>query len=188
MFFASKKIKPIIQTESSFNKMDSSNAKVSQLVNLLNPSLGIKDYTAKFLSLIAREKEILQAVFLLVCRESSEPTLRFLSGYACMNMDEANEERFLMGEGLPGQVAMDRQLMNLKSVPDGYLKIKTGLGEAKANSLLIFPVEYDDKLIGVIELASFHEFTHEDENYFLTLSRTIAPKLMDMVQMETLNN
>lgn len=142
-----------------------------------NPGCDINDFAQKVLSQIAKEKEILQGIFLRMVTEENIQKLKFLSGYACVKL-ENEEHEFLLGEGLPGQVAKEGKLLNLKAVPEGYIKIRTGLGEASPNSLIIFPVKIENKVLGVIELASFHEFTTEDEVFFSSLSELIAGQMI----------
>ncbi len=141
----------------------------------------VREFSQKVLSQIAKEKEILQGVFLINTVENDISKLKYLSGYACIGID-TDEHQFLPGEGLPGQVAKEGKILNLKNVPEGYIKIRTGLGEASPNSLIIIPINYENQLFGVLELASFHEFTLADEKFFYSLSELIG------FQMKELNN
>jgi transcriptional regulator with GAF, ATPase, and Fis domain len=142
-----------------------------------NPGSDLMEFAQKVLSQIAREKEIIQGVFLMLVNEENVQKLRFLSGYACMKL-ENEEHEFLLGEGLPGQVAKEGKILILKDVPQGYITIRTGLGQASPNSLIIFPVKSENKILGVIELASFHEFTSADEEFFTSLSELIAGQMI----------
>ncbi len=136
------------------------------------------------LSKIAGEKEILQGLFLIY---DGKGALTCLAGYA-YNKETTSDLTFELGEGLPGQVARDRKLINLKNVPNGYIIIKTGLGQASPDSLIIFPVCHRDTLLGVIELASFHRFTAEDEEFFTLLSEKAAEEMMRITKKEEKKN
>jgi len=63
-----------------------------------------------------------------------------------------------LGEGLVGQCAQDRKTRYFKNLPQDYFKVSSGLGALKPKSLLIVPIEYEDKLCGLFELASLTEF------------------------------
>jgi len=137
----------------------------------------LSEFGQKVLSHIAKEKEILQGVFLRCEVDGGVEKLKFLAGYACIKL-ETEEHEFLIGEGLPGQVAKEGKILNLKAVPEGYITVRTGLGQASPNSLIIFPVKTGDRILGVIELASFHEFTEEDEKFFSTLADLIVDQML----------
>jgi len=143
-------------------------------------------YGQNVLSHIAKEKEILQGV-IYVFDESEKPaSLKFLSGYACNN--EFNKEMsFEPGEGLPGQVFSDKKMLNLKDFPEGYIKIKTGLVEASPTSLLFIPLFNSELSLGIIEIASFHKFTTEDEVFFTEISKTIFKDLLNIKQNSILD-
>lgn len=102
--------------------------------------------------------------------------LKFLSGFATPDPDN-NTDLLEFGEGFPGQVAKDGTLMNISDIPEGYLTIESGLGKSSPVSLLIFPVKDKEKVIAVIELASFHKFSTADENYFTAISHSICDKI-----------
>lgn len=72
-------------------------------------------------------------------------------------------ERYIQkGEGLTGQVWRDGQSILLTEVPEEYVEISSGLGGQRPKSVLIVPIQFNDLVQGVIELASFHVFApHE---------------------------
>src|SRR5699024_3134182 len=57
------------------------------------------------------------------------------------------------GERLVGQAAASRRMIRLDDVPEGYLTIRTGLGEATPADLAIMPIQFDGEQLGVIEFA-----------------------------------
>ncbi|MGO4702345.1 response regulator [Dyella sp. 2RAB6] len=63
------------------------------------------------------------------------------------------------GEGLVGQCALERQAIVLQDVPDDYVRIHSGTGEAPPRSIAVLPLLLRDKLLGVLELASFQHLT-----------------------------
>jgi len=132
------------------------------------------------LSLIAKELEIIQGIFLLSDLKKEQPGLHFLAGYACVE-PASGEGDFLYGEGLPGQVAQSGKLMNIKEIPQGYITVRTGLGEAMPNALILFPLIFDSKLYGVIELASFHSFTEKEEAYLEAIASMIGESLKNIL-------
>ena len=63
------------------------------------------------------------------------------------------------GGGLIAQVASQRRRVLLTEVPPGYLPIASGLGAAAPACVVILPVLYEERVLGVVELASFSTFS-----------------------------
>ncbi len=59
------------------------------------------------------------------------------------------------GEGLAGVCWQEGETIFMTEVPDDYMYITSGVGGASPSSLVIVPVKFNDKIFGVIELASF---------------------------------
>ncbi|THF82208.1 response regulator [Cohnella fermenti] len=72
---------------------------------------------------------------------------------------EVGAAGFRLGEGLIGQCAVERRVYEVDRVPDDHIKIATGLGQSSPRSILIFPIEHEGRVEGVIELASLDAFT-----------------------------
>ncbi|HEY0827438.1 MAG TPA: response regulator [Bacilli bacterium] len=64
-----------------------------------------------------------------------------------------------LGQGLVGQCALDNKPIYATQLPENYIKISSGLGDAKPSFLAIFPLLFEKQNLAVIELASFQEFT-----------------------------
>ncbi|WP_017729712.1 GAF domain-containing protein [Nafulsella turpanensis] len=69
------------------------------------------------------------------------------------------------GEGLIGQCYFEREAIYLTDIPQGYTYITSGLGEATPNSLIIVPLLFNDKVEGIIEVASFKLLEEHQQEY-----------------------
>ncbi|NRR29366.1 response regulator [Oxalobacteraceae bacterium] len=78
-----------------------------------------------------------------------------LSGSYAADPDHPPAATLALGSGLLGQCALDRQPRRLDTLPDGYGQISSQLGQAQARHLLVLPLLHADRLMGVLELASF---------------------------------
>ena len=87
--------------------------------------------------------------------------LRMLAGYgrAALRPDGEGEISLHLGDGLVGQVATQRKQIHLSRLPEGYLRIGSGLGSSEPASLLVLPVLFESQVLAVIEIASFQQFT-----------------------------
>jgi signal transduction histidine kinase/DNA-binding response OmpR family regulator len=62
---------------------------------------------------------------------------------------------YRLGEGLVGQCALEKTSILLTEVPDDYIRITSGLGEAVPRTVLVAPLLSKDSVLGVIEIATF---------------------------------
>ncbi|MFG1424690.1 response regulator [Roseixanthobacter glucoisosaccharinicivorans] len=62
---------------------------------------------------------------------------------------------YRLGEGLVGQCALERSTIVLSPVPEDYVRIHSGTGEANPRAVFVLPIVSKDQLLGVLELATF---------------------------------
>lgn len=68
----------------------------------------------------------------------------------------ASHSRLLPGEGLAGQAALQTDLMAVNALPPGYTRITSGIGDMTPRQLLLCPIHFEQRNLGVIELALLH--------------------------------
>jgi signal transduction histidine kinase/HAMP domain-containing protein/ActR/RegA family two-component response regulator len=98
-----------------------------------------------------------QSAFYLI-EEAEQPTLKLTSTYAVTERARV-AARLALGESLIGQCALEGKPIVLANVPEDHIPTTTGLGASAPRHIAIFPVPFEGKVLGVIELASFYEFT-----------------------------
>lgn len=87
------------------------------------------------------------------------------------------------GEGLVGTCIIERKPIYLTDIPNGYIKITSGLGQATPNALFICPIQTEKEVLGVIEIASFNVF----EAYQRTFIETTCTNLASVVEAVKVN-
>lgn len=99
--------------------------------------------------------EMIQGAFYVFDEDQNK--LINIATYA-YNRKKYLKQSFSVGQGLIGQAAFEQAMIYRTEVPEDYLTISSGiLGDKKPKSLLIIPLIGDDKIQGVIELASLNE-------------------------------
>jgi two-component system, sensor histidine kinase and response regulator len=113
------------------------------------------DLSRRFLAGVAPLLKIGHAGFYLLDEEQSR--LSLLGSYAFRESEERGQS-FALGEGLVGQCALDCAPIILSQAPADYIQIGSGLGEASPRAIAVLPVLHNERLLAVLELASFETF------------------------------
>ena len=93
-------------------------------------------------------------------------------------------DRVIIGEGLVGQCALEKKEILLTDVPDDYIKISSGLGESTPLNINVFPVLHEHELIGVIELASFTEFSEAQHEVITEVAGNIGVIINNLISQK----
>lgn len=112
----------------------------------------------------------------LYLQDDATGQLRFAAGYG-LNADEMNGAESSEGDGLLRQVANDRTPALIGQVPTDYFTIKSGLGQSSTANLVLFPLVYENRLVGIIELASFEPFGDRHIDFLSSVQETLCVAL-----------
>jgi HAMP domain-containing protein/CheY-like chemotaxis protein/GAF domain-containing protein len=105
--------------------------------------------------------------------DDDSPVMRLLGGYAYSRRKNLSNE-FAPGEGLVGQCMLEKRRILLTNVPDDYIVVSSGLGEAKPINIVVLPVLFEEKVKAVIELASFNHFNEIHIGFLDQLTESIG--------------
>jgi len=108
-------------------------------------------------------------------------TLFQYSSFAHIVRDELST-KFEIGEGLIGQVALQRSPILLQNIQKDQLTITTGTVTQKSFNTYTFPLVYNDVLYGVIEIGSFESFSKEVLEFLNSIDKTICISLASAIQ------
>ena len=116
-----------------------------------------------------------QGGFFIVQDDEASDEL-YMTLEACYAWDRQKyiEQKIYRGEGLAGQAWMEKDTLYITDVPDEYVTISSGLGEANPTSILIVPLIVNDEVYGVIEVASFDEYQPHEIEFMKKIAESIA--------------
>ena len=119
--------------------------------------------------------------------EAGNEFLSLIADYAGSGKAKINGIKIEKGEGLIGQVWIDKKLIYEKNIPDGYFKIQSASGSSSSPHLIILPLIHDTKVQGVLELASFNPYEEYQIDFLNILSENIASTIFNL-QIAEQNN
>ena len=97
-----------------------------------------------------------------------------LIGSYAFNQRKGNKNSIKLGEGLVGQAALEKQTIIYNDIPDDYIKVNSGLGEAVPKNIIVSPLMYEGKISGVIEVGSTTQFNKNQMEFFKQVSENVA--------------
>jgi GAF domain-containing protein/HAMP domain-containing protein len=114
------------------------------------------------------------AIYIVDDEQTSEdPTMSMKACYAWDKKKYLNH-KIHRGEGLAGQAWQEGDLIYLTEVPQNYIRITSGLGDANPTSVLIVPLKLNEQIFGVVEIASFIEFRDFEIEFVQKIAESIA--------------
>ena len=106
--------------------------------------------------------------------EAETATELVFSRIATYGFQRGGMSRFVLGESLAGQAALERKRILIEKIPPGYLSVGSGLGAASPVSVVVLPILFEDQVLGVLELASLHQFSDVHLAFFDQFVPTIG--------------
>jgi PAS domain S-box-containing protein len=99
-----------------------------------------------------------------------------MSMKACYAWDKKKflNQKIFKGEGLAGQAWQEGDTVYLTDVPQNYVRITSGLGDANPTSVLIVPLKVNDQIFGIVEIASFNAFEEFEVEFVQKIAESIA--------------
>ena len=105
--------------------------------------------------------------------EAGQPLLVLTACYAYDKKKHADKTA-KVGQGLVGQTYLERKTLHLTQLPDQYVSITSGLGEATPTALLLVPMLFNEQVLGILEIASFEVFAPHQIAFLESVGEVIA--------------
>lgn len=109
----------------------------------------------------------------------SDMGLRTMDLIACYAYERRKylEAKVQAGEGLLGQCMLEKDFVFVTDVPQDYVKITSGLGEATPRNIIIAPLLQRDVFYGAIELGTFKTLQPYQLDFLKIICENIASEI-----------
>ncbi|WP_406699623.1 HAMP domain-containing protein [Singulisphaera sp. Ch08] len=166
-------IRNLKDTTQKNNEQDWLKTNLAKFTRRLQGQRDLLSVTKLILSDLAPVVSAQHGVFYMMDLSGGEPFLKLTSTYAYRER-KSLRNGFMIGEGLVGQCAFEKERILVGDVPGDYIRINSGLGEAPPLNIVVLPVIFEGEVKAVIELASFNLFKEIHLNLLDQLTETIA--------------
>jgi len=131
----------------------------NEIIKVLNRETRIEDLATNILRLMPRYTPVVTGVIYLFSEKEDRLVPLATQALACPAPE------FMLGQGLPGEVALREEAIFISNLPGTYLAFRSGTGEAQPPHIACLPIQVGEHFLGVMELAAFHPLT--EERHFL---------------------
>lgn len=142
----------------------------TELNNRMRGELDIPELSQNIINFLTR---YLDAQVGLLYFVNKPETLKLVGCYA-LGKEKGLLKKFKFGEGIIGQAAEERQIIEITDIPPDFVKVRTGFGDIQPLNVIVIPFTYEDNVIGVIEIASIHKITELQKEFLLQSRENIG--------------
>ena len=108
--------------------------------------------------------------------DKDKSELNLIASYSYVSRDSLSNT-FKLGDGIVGQVALERESILLKNIKNDEFNVQSGTTLSKPKEVFAFPLMHEGELFGVVELMSFISFTKIQKDYLSKISNVFATAL-----------
>ncbi len=149
-------------------------AKISREQHTIN---GFADHAIKAL---VKYVGVNQAGIFVVNNSNNVQVQLELTAMYAYNRKKFMNQSILAGEGLVGQCYLEKESIYLSDVPQDYVYITSGLGEATPTSIYILACKSRGEIEAVVELASFKLLANYEMEFLEKIGESIAASIYFM--------
>ncbi|MBP1667780.1 MAG: bdlA 6 [Bacteroidetes bacterium] len=115
----------------------------------------------------------IQGGFYLLNDADEHNTFFELAAFFAYDRKKFADQKVPYGDGLIGTAAKEQKTVYITQIPENYISVTSGLGQATPKCLLIIPIIRENEIHGALELASLSHF----EAHHITLAEKVAESI-----------
>ncbi len=140
--------------------------------NIEELSFALVKETVKFL-------EAVQGGMFIIENVDGIEVLKLMASYA-YDKKKRLTSTVEIGESLVGRCAKEKNVIHITNIPKGYTFVSSGLGEENPNVLVLAPLIHEQKVFGVLEIASFKHIDEFHIEFLETVGQRIGSVISNM--------
>lgn len=115
----------------------------------------------------------------MIDEDEGEDTFRLIGTYAFSRRKNLSNI-IQAGDGIVGQAAIEKKPIILTQCPPDYISISSALGDSPPGNIIVFPLLFEDCVIGIVELGSFQPYDDLHLSFLNQVAESIAIALKSM--------
>ena len=121
-----------------------------------------------------------QGALFITERNDEDETILSLTGCYAYDRKKYMTKEIAIGQGLVGQCYLEKAPIYMTDVPENYVNITSGLGNATPKSILIVPIMSDEEVFGIMEFASFKAFEDFHQDFLMRVGEDLASAIKNV--------
>ncbi len=150
---------------------------IAQFAEILRTHESAEELCNKIISNLVKYLKANQGYMFLVSKDGNETEYLKLEACYAYSKKRHLQKRIEWGEGITGAAWQEGNTIYLTEVPENYVAITSGIGEALPRSILIVPLKVNDEIHGIIEIASFKILESYQIAFVEKLAESIASSI-----------
>ncbi len=137
------------------------------------------ELSGRVINSIVEYIEVQQGAIYLYFDSNEDPYLELRGGFA-LNEDRLKSTKVFIGEGLIGTCFRKSEIIRTDNLPGTYSRLESGLGEVSMKYSVLFPIRYEETVVGVIEILSLDKLEEYKVQFIEAVIRSLASALINI--------
>ncbi len=144
----------------------------------------LSEFSYNIISNLVRYLEASQGGLFIINNNKKDDVFIELSASYAYDRRKYIDKKIRMGVGLVGRCINEQETIYMTDFPEDYLNIASGLGQSTPQSILLVPILFNQKVFGVIEMASFKKMEQYQIKFVERIGESIGSTISNVKMNE----